>query len=210
VTLRQIRGRVTCVALITILAAFQSHAAPPDGNASVTLDQLMATLRAVQHVEARYVERHSLHTLRTPIETRGTLRFDAPDHLEKTADPGPAGAPAGRSDRITIDANRLTIDRGPDASPIVLMLNEHPEIGVLVESIRATLSGDGQALRRVFDVALAGSLAHWQMVLQPHDPGQREILQWMRITGDGDRIVAIDTQQGDGDHAEMTITEPAR
>lgn len=156
------------------------------------------------------MERRFLHALRTPIETQGTLRYVAPDHLEKTADPAPAGAVAGRADRITIDANRLTIDRGADAPPIVLMLNEHPEIGVLVESIRATLAGDGQALRRVFDVALAGTLTHWQMVLQPHDPGQREILQWMRITGDGDRIIAIDTQQGDGDHAEMTITEQAQ
>jgi hypothetical protein len=29
----------------------------------------------------------------------------------------------------------------------------------------------------------------------------------MRITGYDTRITAIDTQNGDGDHAEMTITE---
>ncbi len=195
---------------MAILAPFQGQAAQPDGSAGITLDQLMATLRAVRHVEARYVERRSLHTLRTPIETRGTLRFDAPDHLEKTSDPAVAGAPAGSTDRMTIDGNQLTIDRASDAPPIVLMLNEHPEIGVLIESIRATLSGDGQALRRVFDISLAGTLDHWQIVLQPHDPAQRGILQWMRITGYTDRISAIDTQQGDGDHAEMTILEQTR
>jgi len=195
---------------MAILAPIQGQAAQPDGSAGITLDQLMATLRAVRHVEARYVERRSLHALRAPIETRGTLRFDAPDHLEKTSDPAVAGAPASGTARMTIDGNRLTIDRAAEASPIVLMLNEHPEIGVLTESIRATLSGDGQALRRIFDISLAGTLDHWQIVLQPHDPGQREILRWMRITGYTDRITAIDTQQGDGDHAEMTIVERAR
>lgn len=209
-TMRKIGRRTACCALMAILTTFQGQAAEPDGGAGITLDQLMATLRAVRHVEARYVERRSLRALRTPIETHGTLRFDAPDHLEKTSDPTMAGAPARGADRITIDGNRLTIDRPPDAPPIVLMLNEHPEIGVLIESIRATLSGDGQALRRVFDISLAGTRDRWQIVLQPHDPGQREILQWMRITGYTDRIIAIDTQQGDGDHAEMTIVEQAR
>ena len=48
----------------------------------------MATLRSVRHVEARYIEHRYLHALRTPIETRGTLRFDAPAHLEKRDRPG--------------------------------------------------------------------------------------------------------------------------
>ena len=76
------------------------------------------------------------------LETRGTLHFDAPDHLEKTTDP----AADGSVERLTINGNQLTIDRGKGQAPVVLMLNEHPEIGVLVESIRATLSGDGAAL----------------------------------------------------------------
>ncbi len=53
----------------------------------------MATLRSVPHVEARYTERRTLHALRAPIETRGTLRFDAPDRLEKMTDPGARDAP---------------------------------------------------------------------------------------------------------------------
>ncbi|MDB5403921.1 MAG: hypothetical protein JWQ55_5939, partial [Rhodopila sp.] len=52
----------------------------------------MATLRTVRHVDGRYVERRTVHALRTPIETHGTLRFDAPDRLEKATDPAGNGA----------------------------------------------------------------------------------------------------------------------
>jgi hypothetical protein len=213
--------RAVCGALLVILAAFQSQGTQPERNAGVSLDQLMEAFRTVRHVEARYVERRTLHALRTPIETRGTLRFDAPGHLEKTSDPTAADAPPGGArsdgarsdgagDRMTIDGNRLTIDHAGGSAPIVVMLNEHPEIGVLIESIRATLSGDGEALRRIFDISLAGTINGWQIVLQPHDPERREILQWMRISGDAGRITEIDTQQGDGDHSEMMIGEPGR
>jgi hypothetical protein len=190
-------------ALSAVLAAFPIRVAQSDGGGSLSLDQLMTTLRTVRHVEARYVERRTLHALRTPIESRGRLRFDAPDQLEKASD----AAPNGAGDRLTIKGDQLTIDRGTGAAPVVMNLDEHPEIGVLVESIRATLSGDGAALRRTFDISLAGTVSHWQLVLQPHNPAQREILQWMRITGYAERVSAIDSESGDGDHSEMTIVD---
>jgi Outer membrane lipoprotein carrier protein LolA-like len=144
-----------------------------------------------------------MHALRTPIETRGTLRFDPPDRLEKITDPNPRGA----SDRLTIKGNQLTMDRGAGAAPVTLKLSEHPEIGVLVDSIRATLAGDGAALRRTFDITLTGNAAHWQFVLRPRDPGERKILQSMRVTGYAERITEIVTQDGDGDQSELMIVE---
>jgi hypothetical protein len=177
----------------------------PADDAPLSFDQLMAMLHTVQHVDARYVEHRTLHILRTPIETRGTLRFDAPDHLEKTTD-STLNAPA---DRLTIDGNQLIIDRGPEKPPVTLMLNEHPEVAVLIESIRSTLSGDATTLRRAFNITLAGNSRNWQIVLQPHDPAQRQLLQWMRINGAGPRVIAIDTQNTNGDHSEMTIEDAA-
>jgi hypothetical protein len=172
----------------------------------VTLEQIMAEVRTVRHVDARYVERRTLHVLRTPIETRGSLRFDAPAHLEKIADP----AADGTAETLTIDGDRLTITRRPGANPVVLSLQEHPEIGILVESIRATLSGDSNALRRIFDVTPSGTLNHWQIVLQPRDPAQHALLQWMRVSGYAERITAIETADHDGDRSDMAIVEQAR
>ena len=193
------------VALLGCIAAHPVHAAGSNADMPVTLEQIMAALRTVHHVDARYIEHRTLHVLSKPIETRGSLRFEAPAHLEKATDP----SGDGNAERLTIDGDRLTIDRGPGVSPIVLSLQAHPEIGVLVDSIRATLSGDGAALRRIFDVTPSGTIDHWQMVLQPRDPGQQALLQWMRVTGYAQRITAIDAAEGDGDRTDMAIVEQA-
>ena len=192
--------------LAAVLAALPARAAQPDNAAPVTLDQIMASLRTVRHVDARYIEHRTLHVLRTPIESRGSLRFDAPAHLEKATDP----APNGGAERLTIDGDRLTIERGGTAKPIALSLREHPEIGVLVESIRATLSGDGDALRRIFDVTPSGSISHWQLILQPRDPAQHALLQWMRVSGYSGRVTDIETADSEGDRSEMSIVEQTR
>jgi hypothetical protein len=212
---------VACPVLAAQIGASQNGADPagtdptgavPTGAAQaasatpVTLDQIMATVRTVRHVDARYVEHRTLHVLRAPIETRGALRFDAPAHLEKAADP----APDGTAEKLTIDGDRLTIDRGTAAAAVVLSLREHPEIGVLVESIRATLSGDAEALHRIFDVTPSGTLSHWQLVLQPRDPAQHAVLQWMRVSGYAERITTIETADHDGDRSELAIVEQTR
>jgi Outer membrane lipoprotein carrier protein LolA-like len=184
-----------------LLAVFPVHAAQTTSSVLVTLDELMATLRTVRHLEARYIEHRFLHALRTPIETRGTLRFDSPGRLEKASDPAANGA----AERLTIDGDRLTIDRGTGTSPIALTLHEHPEIGVLVEGIRATLSGDGDGLRRMFDVTPSGTIGEWQLVLQPRT--QQDLLRWMRISGYAERITSIDTRDNEGDRSEMSIVE---
>ena len=189
--------------LLVFLAALPVASAQTGATTPATLDQIMAVVRTVRHVNARYVEHRSLHILRSPIETRGALRFDAPDRLEKIADPTANGA----GEHLVIDGDRLTIDRGSGEAPVVIAMHEHPEIGVLAESIRATLSGDGAALQRIFDVVPSGTLEHWQLVLQPREAAERKLLQWMRVIGYGQRITEIDTADGEGDRSEMSIVE---
>jgi hypothetical protein len=192
-------------AWLAVAALLCAGAGQPDNEMPLSLAQLMATLNTVRHVEARYVEHRTLQALRTPLETRGTLRFEPPDRLEQATDPGPNGV----SERMTIEGDRLTIDRGAGHAPVVLGVNEHPEIGVLVGSIRALLSGDAAALQRNFDITPSGTLDHWQLVLQPRGSARRAMLQWMRVTGYGARITGIDTEQDNGDHSEMAIVEQA-
>src|SRR5690349_14324092 len=104
------------VILLGLLAGFSGHATAMESGPA-TWNQIMSTLRTVRHVNARYVEHRYLHILKTPIEMRGTLHFNAPDHLEKVADNG--------TERLTADGDRLTIDRG-SGSPVVIALHEHP------------------------------------------------------------------------------------
>jgi hypothetical protein len=196
-------NRTVWLFLLVFLTAGSGASAQTGSGALATLDQIMAAVRSVRHVNARYVEHRSLHILRSPIETRGTLRFDAPDRLEKIADP----TAAGPGEHLVIDGDQLTIDRGSGSTPVVIAMHEHPEIGVLAESIRATLSGDGAALQRIFDVTPSGTLEHWQLVLQPRNGADRKLLQWMRVIGYGQRITEIDTADSEGDRSEMNIVE---
>jgi hypothetical protein len=191
-------------AAIVLLAIGPAWAAEP-----VTLDQIMAALRSVRHVDARYVERRYLHILKTPIEARGELHFDAPGRLVKQADPLPTGPVGMAGERVVMDGDKLTIDRGR-VGPLVIDLNEHPEIAALSTSLRATLAGDGAALQRVFEVTASGRADHWMMVLQPRDPAVRTLLQWVRVTGYGARITGIDTANAEGDRSEMSIVEQGR
>ena len=173
--------------------------APARAAETPVLDAVLAGFGRVRHVEARYVERRFLAVLRAPLETRGTLRFDAPDRLEKTGDPE-------TGERIVVAGGAMTVERGPGVPPLKLALREHPEIGALVESVRAMLAGDAVSLRRDFDVDVAGDVAHWQIVLRPH---RDDLVRWVRLDGEAARITRIETREADGDRSEMTI-EPAR
>ena len=192
--------------LTGVLVGLLAGAAAPGGEPATdtaSLDAVLASLRAVRHVEARYVERRTLHALTAPIQTSGTLRFDAPDRVEKSSD---LAADAG-VERLLIDRGQIRIER-TGAAPLAFSVADHPEIGVLVESIRATLAGDGDALQRAFVVRMAGTVSRWQLVLQPR--AHRDLLQWMRIDGGGGRVSQIDTEDGDGDLSTMTIAGPMR
>ncbi len=189
--------RFILACLVMLLAISGAQAAD-----ATALDAILTGLGQVRHVEARYVERRFLRVLRVPLETRGVLRFDAPDRLEKASDLAADGA----GERIVVAAGVLTLERGA-GPPVVLALREHPEIGVLVESVRAMLAGDGGALRRDFAVDLAGDLTGWQVVLTPRVKG---LVRWLRVDGAAARLTRIETQENDGDRAELTIGEDAR
>lgn len=184
-------------------------AATPAWADQVTLTQIMAAIRSVQHVQARYVEHRTLHILKTPIESRGTLTFDAPDRLTKAADP----TPQGPGERVVMDGEHMTITQGDGQGgnkSMTIGMNDHPEIAALATSLRATLAGDGAALEKIFEVSVSGSIEHWQMVLQPRDPAARRMLQWVSVTGYGSRITGIDTASGEGDRSEMSVVEQGR
>jgi len=184
--------------LIILLFMFPAQASETN---NAVLDAVLAGFSNVRHVEARYVERRFLAVLRAPLETRGTLRFDAPDRLEKASDPGADGV----AERVVVAGSLLTVEHG--AAPVVLDLREHPEVAALVESVRALLAGDGAALRRDFEINLAGDAARWQMVLSPR---RRDLVRWLRVDGMAAAVTRIETQEADGDRSELVVGESAR
>ncbi len=181
-----------CAALLPLQAALPA----PTDPAFAQLLQLLAARRA-GHVT--FTEVQHLAMLERPLESSGELYYTAPDHLEKrTLAPKPA--------TLLLDKGVLTARTG--ARTHVLSLRDYPQIVPFVESIRATLAGDGPALERYFRVDFSGSLEHWTLALAPADASVARSVQQIRIAGERDVIHSVQIRQTDGDESVMTLGPP--
>jgi hypothetical protein len=89
----------------------------------------------------------------------------------------------------------------------VLRLQEYPVIWAFVESIRSTLAGDLQSLRRFYRVSLEGSEADWRLTLDPREAAFQRVVEQIRIAGSRASIRTIEIAEAEGDHSIMTIIE---
>jgi len=192
--------------LIWLLAALviTAVAAEPEGTADDTpsepwgVNQLMSELGHVQHTKARFVERKYLKVLKTPLETAGTLEYDAPDRLVKrTLEPKP--------ETMTVAGERLVIES--QARSRSLRLGDYPVLGAFVESLRATLNGDLAALERFYRVTLEGGPQRWQLTLTPRDPKMSALIESILIAGRRGRVGRVEVRETRGDRSVMTVLE---
>jgi len=188
-------------AALVIEPRIASADTPPAGTAW-RLPQLMASMHGVRAASARFVEKKFVQLLARPLQSSGTLIFNAPDRLQKeTLAPTPS--------RLTVNGDRLTVVQ-PDGKTRDVSLSEVPEIGALAESIRATLAGDGATLTRYYTTTLSGTAGNWSLMLEPRDSRLRNLVTTIRMQGEGTVIRSIETVERDGDRTEMTITPDAR
>ena len=164
--------------------------------------QLMQDLAQVKIAKATFTERKFLSVLNRPLESSGTLLFQAPGHLEKhTLKP--------KVESLVLDQGVLTIDSKARNIKRTLVLQEYPSVWAFVESIRSTLAGDLPTLERFYQTELEGDAAHWKMRLSPLEPKTREVIREIRISGRGNRVDSIETLESNGDHALMEVMEDA-
>lgn len=181
--------RLALMALL--LAAPMAWPAQPEGIAS-----LFASLARAKPGIKSFRETKHIALLDKPVESSGQLVFTPPARLEKrTLSPKP--------ERIVVDGDRVTLERGGRKQS--LSLREHPAIGVLVDSIRATLAGDLNALTRTYSAALEGNDARWKVTLRPLDPSLGSVVEHVEITGAHDEVAGVAIFQADGDRSVMTI-----
>ena len=163
----------------------------------------MLSLQQVKTSRAHFVERRILKMLSEPLESSGTLVYVAPDKLQKTTlRPKP--------ERLTVDRDKLTIEGGPEEHSRTVSLQDYPEIGAFVESIRATLAGDLPGLSRFYALSLSGDAGSWQLLLAPKEKKLQEMVRFIRFSGSNNTIHKVETLEGDGDVSEMTIVEDSR
>lgn len=176
-------------------ALCRAEAAP-----SWDVQQLMQGLAQAKEAKGKFTERKFLSVLNKPLESSGTLLFQAPDHLEKhTLTP--------KIESLVLDQGVLTIDNKARNIKRTLVLQEYPAIWTFVESIRSTLAGDLPTLERFYKIELEGGAAHWQMLLLPIEPKIREVMREIRISGRGNWVDRIETVEPNGDRTLMEVVE---
>lgn len=162
------------------------------------LPQLMQSLAQKQSSQGKFTERKFLSVLNKPLESSGTISFQAPGHLEKhTLVP--------KEESLVLDQGVLTIDSKARNIKRTLVLQEYPAVWAFVESIRSTLAGDLPMLERFYTIKLEGGATKWRMQLLPLELKTREVVREIVITGRGNRVVSIDTSESNGDRSSMTV-----
>lgn len=180
------------------MSALAGNGARPEAPGD--LDAVMGLLAMRRHGRVEFVEQQFLAILDHPVESSGELRYDAPDRLEKrTLKP--------HAETLVLAGGGLTMERAGRVR--VLDLRRYPQIRPFVESIRATLAGDRNALETVFHVDFAGSLDRWILKLVPLDPQSARTIKQVQIDGVRDQLQRVEIRQADGDHSLMTLRAPA-
>jgi hypothetical protein len=155
--------------------------------------QLLAQRR---HGHASFTEVQHLSMLDQPLHSSGELLYDAPDRLEKrTLQPKP--------EDLVLEHGTLTMQRG--SRHRVLSLRDYPQAVPFVESIRATLAGDRNALEQYFALKFSGTLESWTLELTPRDAALARSVEHIRIAGERDAIRTVEIRQRDGDTSLLTI-----
>jgi Outer membrane lipoprotein carrier protein LolA-like len=161
-----------------------------------SVNELMAALAARGNADATFTEQRYVPILDAPVQSSGTLRFVAPDRLEKhTLQP--------RVESLVLAGDQLTLQQGQRTRRIAL--TDLPDNGLAINSLRGTMAGDLAALRRGWTVTLHGERRIWTLSLAPVSQSVAQYIEAVLIEGRQDQIDRIELRQADGVRSVMQI-----
>jgi len=191
-----LRRVLLAVAMFFLCAAPLAAAA---NDESINLSGLMAVLSKRTSGTAEFTELRYMAMLSEPVKSTGTLRYVAPDELERNViTPKPM--------RMTVHGREVTVDDGKH-KPRTVSLDESLELAAIIESIRGALAGDQKALEQYYALSVDGSPDHWTLQMIPKTDRLRAVVDQITMTGHGDEIVGVETIEHGGDRTVMTITK---
>jgi hypothetical protein len=188
------KPHVTVWGLLVAFAAPIGAASPPADPG--LLDELMQELAAHPSGHVTYTELQHLGVLERPLESSGELLYQSPDRLEKRI-------LKPRPETLVLAHGVLSATRGKHTR--TMDLAAWPQVAPLLESLRATLTGDRAALERIFSVELAGDATRWTLKLTPKDPEAARAVTRVVITGENASLRTVEIFQTDGDRSLLTI-----
>ncbi len=163
---------------------------------ALDLPELMGLLAAKPSGEARFVETRYVKELDRPLTSSGTLAFTAPDKFSRhTLKP--------RAESMVVEGSRITLERSGRKRQ--LNLAALPEAAAIVEAVRGTLSGNGEALTRHFRPRISGEAKSWELALTPLDVRLYNLVRVVRLSGKKSEVLEVEVQLADGDRSVMVV-----
>lgn len=185
-------------AVLTLLLA-SSGLGLAQAQSAFGVEQLFTLMAGQKRLLTTFTEQKFIKGLDAPIESSGELLFEAPSHMVKrTLSPKP--------ETLSLDGGQATVERGRQARTVAL--EDHPEIAVHVEGLRACLAGDLDALVRLYRVSLAGTAAQWKLTLVPRDAQAAAQVSTITLSGEQADIRSVQVLLADGDSALTRIAKP--
>ncbi len=163
----------------------------------VELPELMDSLTHKIEKSARFKEEKFLSILEQPLTSEGTLRFRAPDYLEKIIT-------RPQKERLVVESGIIRIFDQHD-KPRTLSLDDYPPLKELLNGIRFTLLGNLDALTEYYELDLQDNCHQWSLTLVPKSTSAMNIIDRIIFLGEKDKIEKITWVESNGDFTVMTI-----
>ena len=188
-------------ACLSITTAATGTAAAGDDDWSIAV--LMKELGAIQVIDATFVEKKQADFLSEDFTISGELYFKAPHSLRKTVtDP--------YTETISIDETTIIVQDnradGSANSARFIEIDSHPAIRLLVESMRATMAGDMEAMFETYEVGLTGSAAQWNLELVPRHKDIKKHIEAVRVAGADNKLNVISIIETDNTRSTMKLS----
>jgi hypothetical protein len=191
-----LNGAPAAVFSLGLAASLLAPAPSAQAAPALTLDSLMGLLVQRRSGEAKFTEERTVSGLDAPLRASGLLTFSAPDRFARfTQQP--------RVESMEIDGNRVLLKRGSRSRTI--LLDAVPELTLLAEALRGTLSGDAPALQRHFRVEVGGTPGRWVLGLTPLDARLAGQVSRLEIAGENADVRSIELRLAGGDKSVMKL-----
>ena len=188
------RRRLAALLLAVGVAPLQVQAQAFD------LKALMQRMAQRKTGEARFTEERIVKGIDGPLMSSGTLTFNAPDRFARhTLQP--------TKESMEVQGRTLLLKRGNRTRQ--MEMDMVPEVGALLDAMRATLTGDAALLQKHFAAELTGNDAKWVLRLKPRDERLARQVQQIELVGQVADLRSIELQLSGGDRSLMLL-EPVQ
>lgn len=184
------------VARRQVLALLLAGCAWPLHAQSLDLKTLMQRLGQRKSGQSRFTEERTVSGIEGPLTSSGTLSFVAPDRFVRTT-------LHPTRETMEVQGNMLLLKRGGRTRQ--MELDVVPELGALLDALRATLTGDTVLLQKHFRAEFSGTNAKWILRLLPLNERLARQLQQIEIVGQAADLRSIELSLANGDRSLMLL-----